>query len=81
MADCSNVLAAYKRETGEAIALFLDDKLSFPNCMAALEAALARLIPRVRREHYSAIRALMLENNEIVMKEMGRRVNQGRAET
>jgi hypothetical protein len=81
MGDISNVLAAYKRETGEAIALFLGDKLSFPDCMAALEAALAHLIPRVRREHYSAIRALMLENNEIVMKEMERRANQRRAET
>ena len=81
MADSSDVLDAYKREAGEAIALFLDDKLSFPDCMAALEATLAHLIPRLRREHYSAIRALMLENNEIVMKEMERRVNQRRAET
>ena len=81
MVDTSNALDAYKRETGEAIALFLDNKLSFPDCMAALEAALGHLIPRLRREHYSAIRALMLENNEIVMKEMERRANQRRAET
>jgi len=81
MGDSSNALDAYKRETGEAIALFLDDKLSFPDCMSALEAALAHLIPTLKREHYSAIRALVLENNEIVMKEMERRANQRRAET
>ena len=66
-------MEAYKRETQEAINRFLGNRLSFPECIAALDAALARFIPRMTDEHLDALRALMLANNEIVMKEMERR--------
>jgi hypothetical protein len=63
----------YKRQTREIIKRFLTHRLSFPNCIAALDAALADFIPRLDREQLDELRARMLENNEIVMKEMERR--------
>jgi hypothetical protein len=63
----------YKRETQAVIDRFLSHELSFPDCIAALDAALAELIPRITSEQLTPLRALMLANNEIVMKEMERR--------
>jgi hypothetical protein len=59
------------------MAAFLRYQLSFANCISALDAALARLIPRLDQGQYPAqmiaLRAVMLANNEIVMEEMERR--------
>ena len=70
-------MEAYGRETQRAVKSFLGHHLSFPNCISALDAALAGLIPRLDPVRYQkelpVIRALMLANNEIVMKEMERR--------
>jgi hypothetical protein len=63
----------YKRETREVIERFLRQEISFPDCIAALDAALAELIPRLSAEQLAPLRALMLANNGIVMKEMERR--------
>jgi hypothetical protein len=52
---------------------FLAYRLSFPDCIAALDAALARFIPNLTGEEIAPLRALMLANNETVMKEMERR--------
>jgi hypothetical protein len=68
-----SALEQYKSETGEAIRRFLDHRLSFPDCIAALDGALAYLVPRLTREQFATLRALMLANNEVVMKEMERR--------
>jgi len=64
---------AYKSETQEIIRRFLARRLSFPDCIAALDAALAGLVPRMKAEELDALRAVMIANNEIVMKEMERR--------
>jgi hypothetical protein len=64
---------AYERETQEIIKRFLDRRLSFPECIAALDAALAGLIPQLTGEELPRLRIVMLANNEIVMKEMERR--------
>ena len=66
-------MEAFKRETQEAIKRFLSNKLSFPNCVAALDAAFADLIPRLTDEQFAPLRVLLLENNNMVMKEMERR--------
>jgi hypothetical protein len=68
-----NTVEPYRRETREVIERFLRGELSFPDCIAALDAALAELIPRLSGEQLAPLRALMLANNEIVMKEMERR--------
>jgi len=63
----------YKRETREIIRRFLSRQLSFPNSIAALDAALAGLMPRLQPEQIDEVRAVMLANNDIVMTEMQRR--------
>jgi hypothetical protein len=63
----------YERETEEIIKRFLARRLSFPDCIAALDAALARLVPTLTGDQIPRLRIVMLANNEIVMKEMERR--------
>ena len=69
----SSTMEAYKRRTREVIKRFLNHRLSFSECMAALDAALADLTTRAAGEQIVSVRALVLENNEIVMREMERR--------
>ena len=63
----------YERETQEVMNRFLERRLSFPECIAALDAALAGLIPTLTGLEIPRLRAIMLANNETVMKEMDRR--------
>ena len=42
------IAEVYKSETQEIIRRFLARRLSFPDCIAALDAALAGLVPRLR---------------------------------
>ena len=66
-------MEVYERETREIIKRFLAHRLSFPECIAPLDAALADLIPRLDIEDLEELRALMLFNNETVMEEMEKR--------
>lgn len=66
-------MEVYKSETREVLDRFLAHRLTFPACVAALDAALAGLLPRLRPEELPALRELMLANNDVVMKEMERR--------
>jgi hypothetical protein len=66
-------MEVYKRETQEIIRRFLLRQLSFPKCIAALDAALAGLLPRLQPQELDEVRAVMLANNETVMAEMARR--------
>ena len=66
-------MEVYKSETKELINRFLRHQLSFPDCVSALDSALAGLIPRLRAEDLPILREVMLANNERVMKEMERR--------
>ena len=63
----------YQRETTEILRLFLIRRISLPGCIAALDSALADLIPRLTAEQATRLRIVMLSNNEIVMNEMERR--------
>ena len=65
----------YKSETRRVVNRFLLRQLSFPNCISALDAALARLIPGLQPDQLDALRAIMLTNNATVMKEMERRAS------
>ena len=64
---------AYERETKDVIRRFLGHKLTFPGCIAALDAALARLIPHMQPAQLYELRDLMLANNSRVMEEMAHR--------
>jgi hypothetical protein len=63
----------YKKETRKVIKRFLRYETGLPQCIAALDAALADLIPRIAGKELPELRAFMLSNNETVMKEMERR--------
>jgi len=67
-------MKVYERETEAVLDRFLHHKLSFPECIAALDAALADFIPRMTGDQIARVRIVMLANNEIVVKEMKRRV-------
>jgi len=63
----------YQRETTRIIGNFFGDRLSFPECVASLDAALGALIPRLHNDQLRALRSVLLANNDVVMKEMERR--------
>ena len=67
----------YRRKTQEILNRFLNNKITFDECTAALDKALANLVPWIRQECPVALRILTTVNNETVMKEVERR-NQGR---
>jgi hypothetical protein len=62
----------YKRETRRVIRRFLRYEISFPQCIAELDAALADFIPRVTGKELPDLRAFLLSNNEAVMAEIGK---------
>jgi len=66
-------MEVFKRRTKAILTRFLHDGISFPSCIAALDAAFADLIPRLKSGQIPELRALTLANNAIVMKEMERR--------
>jgi hypothetical protein len=66
-------MEVYKRETQEIVHRFLGHRLTFPDCIAALDAALAGLVPKLKPEQLPELRAVMLANNARVMKEMEKR--------
>ena len=72
-------MEVYKSETKEVLSRFLAHKLSFAECIAALDAALAGFVSTVRANQLGELRALMLTNVDIVMKEMHQREVQRKA--
>jgi hypothetical protein len=52
---------------------FLAHRLTFPQCIAALDAALAGFMPRLSADEIIRLRIVIRADNEIVMKEMERR--------
>ena len=66
-------METYRRETRQVIDRFLAHRISFPDCLAALDAALADFMSRFNPDQLAEVRALMLANNDIVMQEMERR--------
>ena len=51
-------MEVYKRKTREIVRSFLRHQRSFPDCIAALDAALADLIPRLKDGQLTHLRAL-----------------------
>ena len=69
-------MEAYKSETHEVLKRFLYHSFTFPECIAALDSALATLIPHLKHSQLPELRAVMLANNDRVMKEMEKRERQ-----
>jgi hypothetical protein len=76
-----DAMESYKSETREVVNRFLRHKLDFPDCIAALNAALAAFISTVNPKELSALRHVVLANNEIVMQEMERRESNRQSQT
>ena len=66
-------MEVYKSETHEVLRRFLHHSFTFPECISALDSALAALIPKLKPDQLPELRAVMLANNERVMKEMHKR--------
>jgi len=66
----------HERETTEVVKLFLADRLSLTACIAALDSALEDFIPKLKPEDATRLRIVMLSNNEVVMNEMARRLEE-----
>ena len=64
----SGLMEIYKRETRDLVNRFLLRQLSFPDCISALDSALAGLIPRLRPEDLPALREVIMANNESVLQ-------------
>ena len=63
----------YKRETTTLVRRFKGGHITFPACIAALDAALAEVILTLDKNQLPALRELMMANTAEVMKEMERR--------
>ena len=66
-------MEVYKSETHEVLRRFLHHSFTFPECISALDSALAALIPHLKHSQLPELRAVMLANNDRVMKEMEKR--------
>jgi hypothetical protein len=66
-------MEVYEHETREVIERFLAHKISLAECVAALDAALAGLVPKLTCEQLPRLQALLVTSNETVMAEMERR--------
>jgi hypothetical protein len=68
-------LDVYRRETEEILNLFLSQKITFSECVAALDAALADATRKATQRQMVSLQILIAANNEIVKKEIDRREN------
>ncbi len=70
-----SAVEVYKRETKALIKRFLNDRITFSECIHALDAALADLVSstRFKEEDLPELRSIIMANNETVMKELERR--------
>src|SRR3954470_332998 len=66
-------MEVYKSETREVLERFLSRRIGYGECIAALDAALAGVLPRGSSDELPGLRELMLANNAAVSKEMERR--------
>ena len=71
--DSTNFPEHFRAQTEEILRRFRGRQISFPDCIAALDAALAELVPRLDGGQIEPLRAIVLTNNDTVMDEMARR--------
>jgi hypothetical protein len=66
-------MEVYRKRTQKILKRFLGREITFPECIAALNHALAGRVKKLQAEELPSLRAVMLANNETVMKEMATR--------
>ncbi len=70
----------YLKQTQKILKSFLEGAITFPECIAALDHALATRVQTLLPEELLNLRAVMLANNETVMKEMEKREKKRKAQ-
>jgi hypothetical protein len=73
-------MEVYRKQTQKILKRFLNREIAFPECVAALDHALAMYLPKTPAEELPSLRAILLANNETVMKEMERREKQRKSQ-
>jgi len=63
----------YRQETKSVIPRFLDGNLTHAECVAALDAALAGVIPNLAPEELPEVRRVLLLSHNILIEELKRR--------
>jgi len=71
----SDPMGTYIRTADGLVTSFLQQHMSFPEYIAATDAAFYQLIPGLSGESLPRLRALMLANHDMVMQEMARRTS------
>ena len=61
-------METYKRETGEVVRLFRENRISHAVCIASLDAALARVVHRMKPGDLPEVRFEILKNQGLVSK-------------
>ena len=56
----------YKQETREILRRFLEQRMSYSECIAALDAALVGIVLRVDAADLPAVRGILVSNGNIV---------------
>jgi hypothetical protein len=74
-------MEVFKNETDEIIRRFVAGKISHHECVAALDAAVSGLVPCLKPEELTELRAIMLANSETLAREVQRRKIRPQAET
>lgn len=66
-------MEAYKTETTEILKRFTEGRISHPECLAALDAALSDLVPRLDPGDLRTVQAMIRATNDAVVAEVKRR--------
>jgi hypothetical protein len=65
-------MEVYKSETREILRRFRSGRLSYPECVAALDSALAALVPRLTDGQLEELRAVLAANHEEMLLQRNR---------
>ena len=63
----------YKSEATEILRRYRAGEISCQVCISALDAAVAALVPQLTAEQIEPLRALLINNNEALVREASRR--------
>lgn len=59
-------MEVYKAETKEILRRYLEEQITYPASVAALDAALAGVLPRMRPENLEEVQSIVRANNEVL---------------
>ena len=75
---CHSDVRAYERKTREILSRFVCHRLTFPECISALDAELSNLLLRIAEKEIPRLRVMLLANLARVHIELERRGGRNR---